>query len=185
MAFRAVAKENGYDFRLLEEVQRINEDQRRRFLRKVRSVLWTFRGKRLGVLGLAFKGGTDDIRESPALLLVQELLREGCHICAYDPAAMERAKEVLNSTVVFASNAYEAAAGADAVLILTEWEEFAALDLDRLRTLVKYPIVLDGRNLYDPAVMVEHGFSYYSVGRPAALTEQVSGRIVPQKRERA
>jgi len=95
MAFRAVAKENGYDFRLLEEVIRINEDQRHRFLRKVRGVLWTFRGKRLGVLGLAFKGGTDDVRESPALLLVQELLREGCHIRAYDPAAMGRAKEVL------------------------------------------------------------------------------------------
>jgi UDPglucose 6-dehydrogenase len=185
MAFRAVAKESGYDFRLLEEVIRINEDQRHRFLRKVRSVLWTFRGKRLGVLGLAFKGGTDDIRESPALLLVQELLREGCHVCAYDPAAMERAKEVLKSGVEFAADAYEAATGADALLILTEWEEFAALDLERLRTLVKYPIVLDGRNLYDPAVMVEHGFSYYSVGRPAALTEELPARTLPQKRERA
>jgi UDPglucose 6-dehydrogenase len=185
MAFRAVAKESGYDFRLLEEVVRINEEQRHRFLRKVRSVLWTFRGKRLGVLGLAFKGGTDDIRESPAMLLVQELLREGCHICAYDPAAMERAKEVLKSGVEFASDAYEAATGADALLILTEWEDFAALDLERLRALVKYPIVLDGRNLYDPAVMVEHGFSYYSVGRPAALTEELPARIIPQKRERA
>ena len=185
MAFRAVAKENGYDFRLLEEVIRINEDQRHRFLRKVRSVLWTFRGKRLGVLGLAFKGGTDDIRESPAMLLVQELLREGCRICAYDPAAMERAKEVLKSGVEFASDAYEAATGADALLILTEWEEFAALDLERLRTLVKYPIVLDGRNLYDPAVMVEHGFSYYSVGRPAALTEELTAGTRPKKSERA
>src|ERR1700685_4461333 len=172
MAFRAVAKESGYDFRLLEEVNRINEDQRHRFLRKVRSVLWTFRGKRLGVLGLAFKGGTDDIRESPAMFLVQELLREGCRICAYDPAAMVRAREVLKSGVEFAADAYEAARGADAVLILTEWEEFAALDLDRLRTLVKYPIVLDGRNLYDPQEMVDHGFSYHSVGRPPALTEE-------------
>jgi UDPglucose 6-dehydrogenase len=180
MAFRAVAKENGYDFRLLEEVIRINEDQRFRFLRKVRSVLWTLRGKRLGVLGLAFKGGTDDIRESPALLLVQELLREGCHVCAYDPAAME----VLKAGVEFAADAYEAVAGADAVLILTEWEEFAALDLERLRGLVKYPIVLDGRNLYDPAVMVEHGFSYYSVGRPAALTEELTAAH-PKKKERA
>ncbi|MGA2456412.1 MAG: UDP-glucose/GDP-mannose dehydrogenase family protein [Terriglobales bacterium] len=185
MAFRAVAKENGYDFRLLEEVIRINEDQRRRFLRKVRGVLWTFRGKRLGVLGLAFKGGTDDIRESPAMLLVQELLREGCRICAYDPAAMERAKEVLKSGVEFAADAYEAATGADALLILTEWEEFAALDLDRLRTLVKYPIVLDGRNLYDPALMVEHGFSYYSVGRPAALTEELTAGMRGKKGERA
>jgi UDPglucose 6-dehydrogenase len=185
MAFRAVAKESGYDFRLLEEVCRINEEQRHRFLRKVRSVLWTFRGKRLGVLGLAFKGGTDDIRESPALLLVQELLREGCHISAYDPAAMERAKEVLKSGVEFAVNAYEAAKGVDALLILTEWEEFASLDLDRLRGLVKYPIVLDGRNLYDPAVMVEHGFSYYSVGRPAAVTEELTTHTRPKKRETA
>jgi UDPglucose 6-dehydrogenase len=183
MAFRAVAKESGYDFRLLEEVIRINEDQRHRFLRKVRSVLWTLRGKRLGVLGLAFKGGTDDIRESPALLLVQELVREGCHICAYDPAAMERAKEILKAGVDFAANAYEAAAGADALLILTEWEEFASLDLDRLRTLVKYPIVLDGRNLYDPAAMVEHGFSYYSVGRPAALTEEAPAKTLAQNRK--
>ena len=185
MAFRAVAKESGYDFRLLEEVIRINEEQRHRFLRKVRSVLWTFRGKRLGVLGLAFKGGTDDIRESPALLLVQELVREGCHICAYDPAAMERAKEVLKSGVEFASDAYEAATGADALLILTEWEEFAALDLERLRTLVKYPIVLDGRNLYDPAVMVEHGFSYYSVGRPAALTEELPAQALLRRKRSA
>jgi UDPglucose 6-dehydrogenase len=185
MAFRAVAKESGYDFRLLEEVIRINEEQRHRFLRKVRSVLWTFRGKRLGVLGLAFKGGTDDIRESPAMLLVQELLREGCHICAYDPAAMERAKDVLKSSVEFVPDAYHAAKDADALLILTEWEEFATLDLDRLRALVKYPIVLDGRNLYDPAVMVEHGFSYYSVGRPAALTGDGPANALSQKRERA
>jgi len=172
---------------LLEEVCRINEDQRHRFLRKVRSVLWTLRGKRLGVLGLAFKGGTDDIRESPAMLLVQELLREGCRVCAYDPAAMDRARDVLKSGVEFATDAYQAAKGADALLILTEWEEFASLDLDRLRTLLKYPIILDGRNLYDPAVMVENGFSYYSVGRPAALTEESPARSLPQTqaRERA
>jgi UDPglucose 6-dehydrogenase len=183
MAFRAVAKESGYDFRLLEEVHRINEEQRQRFLRKVRGVLWTFRGKRLGVLGLAFKGGTDDIRESPAMLLVQELLREGCHICAYDPAAIDRAREVLTSGVEFASDAYQAAAGADALLILTEWEEFAALDLDRLHALLKYPIVLDGRNLYNPSVMLEHGFSYYSIGRPAVLAEELPE--FSKRRERA
>ncbi len=183
MAFRAVAKECGYDFRLLDEVIRINEDQRQRFLRKVRSVLWTLRGKRLGVLGLAFKGGTDDIRESPAILLVQELLREGCHICAYDPAAMDRAKEVLHSSVEYTAGPYEAATGADALLILTEWEEFAALDLGRLRKLLKYPIVIDGRNLYDPATMSAHGFSYYSVGRPAALTEDLPAGIRLDKRE--
>ena len=184
MAFRAVARESGYDFRLLEEVMRINEEQRRRFMKKVRGVLWTFRGKRLGVLGLAFKGGTDDIRESPAVLLVQELVREGCRVCAYDPAAMDRAKEVLTSGVDFASDAYSAASGADAVLILTEWEEFASLDLDRLRSVVKYPIVLDGRNLYEPSAMVEHGFSYHSVGRPAALCEELPA-TARAKKERA
>lgn len=183
MAFRAVAKECGYDFRLLDEVIHINEDQRHRFLRKVRSVLWTLRGKRVGVLGLAFKGGTDDIRESPAILLVQELLREGCHICAHDPAAMERAREVLNSSVEYATDPYQAAAGADAVLILTEWEEFAALDLRRLRKFMKYPIVIDGRNLYDPAIMSAQGFSYYSVGRPATSPEDMTAGIRTDRRQ--
>src|SRR5438132_4710000 len=124
MAFRAVARESGYDFRLLDEVIRINEDQRERFLRKVRSALWTLGGKNLAVLGLASKGGTDDIRESPALFLVQALLQEGCKITAYDPAAMERTQEIINSSIKFANSAYEAARGADALLILTEWEEF-------------------------------------------------------------
>jgi UDPglucose 6-dehydrogenase len=171
MAFRAVARECGYEFRLLDEVMRINEDQRGRFLRKIRNALWTLRGKRLGVLGLAFKGGTDDIRESPAILLVKALLQEGCQIVAYDPAAMSRAKEALNSSVAYADNAYAAAEGADAVLLLTEWEEFAALDLPRLHQCMKYPIVIDGRNLYDPETMAAHGFSYYSVGRPASTLE--------------
>jgi UDPglucose 6-dehydrogenase len=173
MAFRAVARECGYEFRLLDEVMRINEEQRQRFVRKVRSALWTLRGKRLGVLGLAFKGGTDDIRESPAILLLQSLLQEGSQICAYDPAAMTRAREVLDHKVEFAENAYEAARGADALLILTEWEEFAALDLPRLYNQLKYPIVIDGRNLYEPEVMAAHGFTYYSVGRPAAAPDPV------------
>jgi UDPglucose 6-dehydrogenase len=171
MAFRAVARESGYEFRLLDEVMRINEDQRQRFLRKVRNALWTLRGKRLGVLGLAFKGGTDDIRESPAILLIQSLVQEGCTIVAYDPAAMDRAREVLRNNVQFASNAYDAATGADALLILTEWEEFSSLDLRQLMSKLRYPIVIDGRNLYSPETMAEHGFSYYSVGRAPVLPE--------------
>jgi UDPglucose 6-dehydrogenase len=174
MAFRAVARECGYDFRLLDEVIRINEEQRHRFLRKVRSAVWTLRGKRLGVLGLAFKGGTDDIRESPAILLVESLLEEGCRVVAYDPAAIERAREVLDPAVEFASNPYEAATGADALLILTEWEEFTTLDLQRLRKQLKYPIIIDGRNLYHPDAMAEQGFTYYSVGRVPALPEKLS-----------
>jgi UDPglucose 6-dehydrogenase len=178
MAFRAVARESGYDFRLLDEVMRINEDQRQRFLRKVRSALWTLRGKNLGVLGLAFKGGTDDIRESPALFLVQALLQEGCKITAYDPAAMERAQEVVSSNITFADSAYQAAHGADALLILTEWEEFANLDLNRLRQELKYPIVIDGRNLYDPEVMAAEGFSYYSVGRASSYPDGVPAAVL-------
>jgi UDPglucose 6-dehydrogenase len=171
LAFRAVARESGYEFRLLDEVIRINEDQRQRFLRKVRTALWTLRGKRLGVLGLAFKGGTDDIRESPAVLLVRSLLQEGCRVAAYDPAAAERAREVLTSNVDFVGNPYEAARDADALLILTEWEEFAALDLSRLHREMKYPIVIDGRNLYHPDAMAAQGFTYYSVGRQPATPE--------------
>ncbi len=178
MAFRSVARECGYDFRLLDEVMRINEDQRHRFLRKVHSALWTLRGKNLAVLGLAFKGGTDDIRESPALMLVQTLLQEGSQICAYDPAAMGRAREVLGSSVVLTNSAYEAAHGADALLILTEWEEFANLDLSRIRQELKYPIVIDGRNLYDPEVMAAQGFTYYSIGRPASHPDDVPAGVM-------
>ncbi len=178
MAFRAVARESGYDFRLLDEVMRINEDQRQRFLRKVRSALWTLRGKNLGVLGLAFKGGTDDIRESPAVFIVQALMQEACKITAYDPAAMDRVQEVIPSGLRFANSAYEAAHGADALLILTEWEEFANLDLHRLRQELKYPIVIDGRNLYDPDVMAAEGFSYYSVGRAASHPDGVPAAVL-------
>lgn len=178
MAFRAVARESGYEFRLLDEVMRINEEQRQRFLRKIRSALWTLRGKNLGVLGLAFKGGTDDIRESPAVFLVQALLQEGSKVTAYDPAAMERTRELMNSGLKYANSPYEAAHGADALLILTEWEEFANLDLPRLRQELRYPIVIDGRNLYDPDVMAAQGFTYYSVGRAACHPDGVPAAVL-------
>ena len=173
MAFRAVAREHGYDFRLLDEVMHINEDQRRRFLRKVNSALWTLRGKRLAVLGLAFKGGTDDIRESPAIAIVQSLLQQGSRVAAYDPAAMERAREILGDHISYANSSYEAAHGADALLILTEWEEFANLDINRIRQELKYPIVIDGRNMYDPEVMAAQGITYYSVGHAASYPDGV------------
>ena len=172
MAFRSVARECGYDFRLLDEVIHINEEQRQRFLRKVRSALWTLRGKRLGVLGLAFKGGTDDVRESPAILLIQSLVQEGCHVVAYDPAATEHARQVLDSSVEFATSPYEAANQADALLILTEWEEFNSLDLEQLHRRMRSPIVIDGRNLYPPHIMAVRGFTYYSVGRLPAIPEK-------------
>jgi len=181
-AFRAVARERGYEFRLLDEVMRINEEQREHFLKKVRSALWTLRGKRLAVLGLAFKGGTDDIRESPALALVEMLVQEGCQICAYDPAAMERAQQVLKAGVTFAGNPYEAARGADALLILTDWEEFAKLDWKRMYAQLKDPIVIDGRNLYDPTAMAEQGLTYYSMGRPLASPEGAAMETTPARK---
>jgi UDPglucose 6-dehydrogenase len=181
-AFRAVAREHGYEFRLLDEVMRINEEQQDRFIRKVRGALWTLRGKRLAVLGLAFKGGTDDIRESPAMQMVQNLLQQGCQISAYDPAALARAREVFTTGVDFAENAYEAARGADALLVLTEWEEFAHLDLRRLYNQLKYPIVIDGRNLYDPGTMAAYGFTYYSIGRPATAPEAVPVEESPARK---
>jgi UDPglucose 6-dehydrogenase len=107
-------------------------------------------------------------------------MQKGCHIAAYDPAARERAREVLSSKVEFAASAYEAARDADALLILTEWEEFAALDLDQLYRELKYPIVIDGRNLYDPQIMAAHGFTYWSIGRAVAIPE--SGVAVTPRR---
>jgi len=181
-AFRAVARERGYEFRLLDEVMRINDEQREHFLKKVRSALWTLRGKRLAVLGLAFKGGTDDIRESPAIALVETLVQEGCQVAAYDPAAMERAQQVLNAGVAFAGNPYDAARGADALLILTDWEEFAKLDWKRMHAQLKDPIVIDGRNLYDPVAMAEQGLTYYSMGRPLASPEDAAVETAPARK---
>ena len=170
-AFRYVAEQVGLDFNLLGEVEKINLDQRVRFFQKIRSALWTFRGKRIGVLGLAFKGGTDDIRESPALEIIQLLMHEGCRIAAYDPAAMERTAEVIpaDDNMQYVHDPYEAARDADALLILTDWEEFRDLDLGRLHDMLRYPIIIDGRNIYDPARMAKHGYTYLSVGRPATI----------------
>jgi UDPglucose 6-dehydrogenase len=178
LAFRAVARESGCSFGLLDEVANVNEEQRTRFLRKVKSALWTLKGKKLAVLGLAFKNGTDDIRESPALAIVRSLLKEGCVITAYDPAAMAHAAEELSSAVKFAGDPYEAMQGADACLVLTEWEDFAQLDLVRVKQLLRYPILLDGRNLFRPAQMNAAGLNYYSVGRPDVVGER---RTTPRK----
>jgi UDPglucose 6-dehydrogenase len=169
-AFRSVADQLGVDFNLLTEVEKINANQKIRFVRKVRAALWTLRGKRLGVLGLAFKGETDDIRDSPAIELVQLLIAEGCSIVAYDPAAMPRTHEVVpvGPQMRYAADAYAAADDADALLILTDWSEFRDLDLKRLNSTMRYPIVIDGRNMFDPSLMAHNNFTYVSIGRPTA-----------------
>ncbi|MGB6974497.1 MAG: UDP-glucose/GDP-mannose dehydrogenase family protein [Terracidiphilus sp.] len=183
-AFRHVAEQVGVEFGLLREVERVNEEQRVRFFQKIRSALWTFRGKKVGVLGLAFKGGTDDIRESPAVDIVTRLLEEGCIVSAFDPAAEQRAREVIpaGDQMRYVSDPYAAAQDADALLILNDWKEFADLDLAKLHYTLRYPIVIDGRNLYDPARMMEHGFTYLSVGRPSTspIVEPASAPQVPK-----
>lgn len=173
-AFHWVAQQRGVDFRLLDEIRKINETQKEIFYNKVLSALWTLRGKRLAALGLAFKGDTDDIRESPAIDVIRKLIASGAVITAYDPAAMERAKAELppSDKMHYAGSMYEAAKNADAVLILTDWKEFANIDLIRLNQAVRFPIVIDGRNLYKTDQMREHGFTYVSVGRPASYQAQ-------------
>jgi UDPglucose 6-dehydrogenase len=183
-AFQAVAEQCGYDFGLLTEVMRINSEQRRRFVRKVRSALWTLRGKRLAVLGLAFKGETDDIRESPAIEIIEALLQEGATIRVYDPAATEKAAAVLpGNGVIFSADPYDAAANSDALLILTEWPEFANLKLTRIRSLLKYPIIIDGRNLYEPQQMTDAGLIYHSIGRSVGVPQEMSSVVHGADRE--
>jgi UDPglucose 6-dehydrogenase len=173
-AFHWVAQQRGVDFQLLQEIRKINDTQRDVFYNKVLSALWTLRGKRLAALGLAYKGDTDDIRDSPAIQIVKRLLEAGASVTAYDPAAMERAKAELppSEKLGYAGDAYEAAQEADAVLILTDWKEFATLDLVRLNQAVRFPIVIDGRNLYKAQTMLDHGFTYVSMGRPASYQAQ-------------
>lgn len=164
-AFRLVAHECGLELGLLDEVIKVNEGQKRQFVRKIRNALWTLRGKHIAALGLAFKGGTDDVRESPAIEIIQTLLDEGAKLMVFDPAAMDRAKEVLGSRVRYASSAYDACVDAHAVLILTDWPEFAELDLLETKRVLRHPIMIDGRNLYCSDQMRTAGFHYYSVGR--------------------
>jgi UDPglucose 6-dehydrogenase len=173
-AFHWVAQNRGVNFQLLDEIRKINDTQRDIFFNKVLAALWTLRGKRLAALGLAYKGDTDDIRDSPAIEIIKKLLEAGATVSAFDPAAMERAKTVLppSEKMIYAGDIYEAAKDVDAVLILTDWKEFASIDLVRLNQAVRFPIVIDGRNLYKPQEMVDHGFTYVSMGRPASYQAQ-------------
>jgi UDPglucose 6-dehydrogenase len=177
-AFSWVARQQGVDLGILEEVRRINAGQQDIFFNKVRTALWTLRGKKIAALGLSFKGGTDDIRESPAVSVIRRLLDAGCSIFSWDPVAMDRAKMELppSAGMHYASTPYEAAAHADAVLLLTDWPELAALDLDRLGRVMRFRIVVDGRNLYRPDSMLDHGFTYFSMGRPAVHAIAPTGK---------
>ncbi len=177
---RGIAERNGFCFDLLAEVQRINAGQRQLFLDKLKSAVGSPAGRRFAVLGLSFKGGTDDVRCSPAIAIVKRLLDEGASVSAYDPAAIDNARhELLSTRIEFATSAYAAITGADALLILNDWPEFARLELRRVRRLLASPVVVDGRNLYRPDEMQFAGLQYISIGRPAvsATTDAEPERI--------
>ena len=163
-AFIKISEQLGYDFRLLREVQRINAEQMDRFVKKIIDTLWVLKEKKIGVLGLAFKQNTDDVRNSPAIELCHRLLKEGAVLRVHDPKAMEKAKAVLkNATFVPDMNAV--ADGCDALVVATEWPEFKKLDLERARKVMTHPILFDGRNLFDAREMERHGWIYKSIGR--------------------
>jgi UDPglucose 6-dehydrogenase len=163
-AFVHIADSLGYDFRLLKAVQQINANQIQHFLKKIHDTLWIVKDKTIGVLGLAFKPNTDDMRLAPSLEIIRPLQKEGARIRAYDPKAMDKAREALPG-VEFCDSPYAVATGADGLIICTEWDEFRQLDLEKLRAVMGQPIVLDGRNLYEPRKMAELGFVYKSIGR--------------------
>lgn len=163
-AFIKIAEKLNYDFKLLKTVEEINKDQRKNFIKKIEDILWVVNDKTIGILGVAFKPNTDDVRSAPSIEIIEALQKEGAKIRVYDPEAVENAKKILKN-VVFCNNPYETADGADALVILTEWDEFKHLDLEKIRGLLTHPIIIDGRNLFDPIEMEANGFVYKSIGR--------------------
>ena len=178
-AFIRIAEKSGCDFSLLKEVEKINQHRVERFVETIRRELWVVRGKKIALWGLAFKPNTDDVRFAPAIALAKALLAEGTSVRAYDPQAMAKAKADI-SQITYCADAYEAALGADAILIVTEWEEFRQVDWNRLLSLVEQPLVIDGRNVFDPEKISGQGFRYVSVGRSDASPSRPNLGAQPQ-----
>lgn len=164
-AFIKIAEQIGYDFRLLKEVQRINAEQMDRFVKKITDTLWVLKDKKIGVLGLAFKQNTDDVRMSPAIDLCQRLAKEGAALRVHDPKAMDKAKALLPSNITYVDDMNAVPEGCDAIVVATEWDEFKKLDLVHAKKVLTHPIMFDGRNLFDPKEMEKLGWVYKSVGR--------------------
>ena len=163
-ALSRMAEERGYSFRILDSVIRVNEEQKKRMVVKIQEKVGDLRGKTIGILGLSFKPNTNDIRESSAITIIEGLLAMGAKVKAFDPAAVEEAKTILPE-VEYGKDAYDVAAGCDALVLVTEWNQFRRLDLDRLKNLLKTPIFIDLRNVYEPDRMKRLGFNYCGVGR--------------------
>jgi UDPglucose 6-dehydrogenase len=164
-AFIRIAQNLGCKFDILKEVENVNENQRKVVFKKIQQALWILNEKKIGVLGIAFKPNTDDLRSAPAIDIIKMLQAEGARVKAYDPKAMEHAKDLLPD-VDFCKNAYDAVKDCDALVIVTEWPEFKDLSLTKIKKLLKHPIVIDARNMFDPKKMKKIGFKYTSVGRP-------------------
>jgi UDPglucose 6-dehydrogenase len=165
-AFIAISEQIGIPFDLLKEVERINARQLERFLNSIREALWVLKDKKLAVWGLSFKPNTDDVRSSVAISLVERLVAEGADVTAYDPKAMDKAKALpVAGKIKLAESALEAASGAEALIIATEWREFASVDLAELREVMRTPLIFDGRNLIDPVAAADFGFQYRGIGR--------------------
>jgi UDPglucose 6-dehydrogenase len=166
-AFISISEEIGEPFALLKEVQRINQTQRTRFVRRLRDTLWVLKDKRIAVWGLTFKGDTDDVRNSVAVDLVNDLIREGALVTAYDPKGNEKVQELnLCPGLHLADSALDAVHDAEALVVATEWADFAAVDFAEVYRRMHTPIIFDGRNLLDPDAIRDLGFQYYSIGRP-------------------
>jgi UDPglucose 6-dehydrogenase len=165
LALKKIARDGGYEFKIVEAVLEVNSRQRRLMVEKIKNALGGLSGKVIGVLGLTFKPNTDDIRESPAIDIVRALISEGALIRAYDPVGMENAKKVLPKGVTYCEDSYGAAEGSDALVLLTEWNQFRKLDMERIKGLLKSPRLIDMRNVYEPSVMKKLGIEYISVGR--------------------
>ncbi len=163
-AFIKIAEDLGYDFKLLREVERINDEQKKSIVKKIAEQVWNLNNKTVGILGLSFKPNTDDMRYASSIDIIGDLLAEGVTIRAYDPKAMERAREIFPD-IIYCKDPYEVCEKCDALVILTEWDEFKDLDLKRVKKLLKTPILIDGRNIFDPDTARNEGFAYTGVGR--------------------
>ena len=159
------AADRKYEFKILRAVEAVNAFQKTRLGTKIRAHFGSLKGKRIGIWGLAFKPKTDDMREAPAIPLIESLLSAGATVQAYDPEATLTAKEIFGSRVTWAARTYDALKGADALAIVTEWSEFRRPDFARMQSLMRTPVIFDGRNLFSPEQMKQHGFTYYSIGR--------------------
>ena len=163
-ALVAIAKDYDYSFSLLESVERVNEQAKRDIVKKVRKMVGDLRGKNIGILGLSFKANTDDMRDAPSIDIIELLKRDGANIKAFDPQAAKNAKGIIKD-IEFTENIYDAAKDAEALVVLTEWNDFKEIDFKKLKKLMKNPVIIDSRNIYNPEQLRDLGFTYLGVGR--------------------